>query len=218
MKSSAAKFIILIFLVLPSCKFGFVIGPWENGIIPYYLKGEFSDTDVANIKTAMAGWENVCGVKFEEVTPRSSAYCIYRVGVNEWSSSVGENNSTCHMVFGKSYSNTGVIMHELGHCLGLEHEHQRPDRDSYVTILWDNILTEKDFNFVIIDNPLLVEQDYTYDYKSIMHYNKYAFSKNGKATIVSKDGTTIDPSETITDLDAAKAQAIYGPPLTSTDE
>lgn len=33
----------------------------------------------------------------------------------------------------------GEITHEVMHILGFSHEHTRPDRDRYVTVLWDNI-------------------------------------------------------------------------------
>ncbi|MFH0976037.1 MAG: M12 family metallopeptidase [Spirochaetota bacterium] len=206
-------YIIFIFLLFQACTFDFTIGKWEDGIIPYYLKGEFSSQDEQNISDAMRCWESVCGVKFVKVSPRSSAYAIIRVSAQEWQSSIGENNSQCRMIFGRSYSDISVIVHELGHCLGLVHEHQRPDRDLYVNIIWNNILTGKDYNFDLIDNPLYIEQKFEYDYLSIMHYDKTAFSINGSPTIVSKTANQIDPSEEITDLDAARAREIYGPPF-----
>merc|ERR1711974_223783 len=39
----------------------------------------------------------------------------------------------------KGCERSGTIIHELIHAWGFFHEHQRPDRDNFVKILWENI-------------------------------------------------------------------------------
>ena len=34
----------------------------------------------------------------------------------------------------------GLVLHEFGHAIGYYHEHNRPDRDDTVEIMWDNIV------------------------------------------------------------------------------
>ncbi|CAF4969339.1 unnamed protein product [Rotaria sp. Silwood1] len=41
----------------------------------------------------------------------------------------------------------GVILHELLHALGFAHEQTRPDRDHYVRINYQNILSGQEHNF-----------------------------------------------------------------------
>ena len=42
----------------------------------------------------------------------------------------------------------GVIIHELMHALGFLHEQSRNDRDSYVTVNYDNLKEGRDINWV----------------------------------------------------------------------
>ena len=64
------------------------------------------------------------------------------------------------------------------HALGFAHEHNRPDRDDYITIKWDNIQpgnTKRNFkNFKKMKSSWLT-WDLPYDGKSIMHYKYYMF-------------------------------------------
>ena len=69
-------------------------------------------------------------------------------------------------------------MHEIGHALGLWHEQSRPDRDSYVTILWQNIITSKRVNFQKRNEKHIDYQGSEYDYGSIMHYRNNEFVKS----------------------------------------
>merc|ERR1719494_146717 len=69
------------------------------------------------------------------------------------------------------------------HALGFHHEHSRYDRDNYVNILWWNVRPGAEKNFEV--NSLEEQNTFNlpYDYDSILHYNKKAYSKNGEDTI-----------------------------------
>ena len=86
----------------------------------------------------------------------------------------------------------GAIQHELLHVLGLFHEHSRPDRDQYVDILWDNIDPAFELNFKKGTDEYMETFGLPYDYKSLMHYPKNAFSNNGNYTIISKEDPKMD--------------------------
>ena len=81
----------------------------------------------------------------------------------------------------------GIIVHEIGHNLGLWHEHTRPDRDDYVTVHEENVIDVSMENFVKRKASTVNMQGVDYDFGSIMHYRADAFSKNGKDTIEVKN-------------------------------
>ena len=43
-----------------------------------------------------------------------------------------------------------VIQHEIMHAIGFYHEHNRPDRDNFITVVEANVLVGKENNFDII--------------------------------------------------------------------
>jgi hypothetical protein len=83
----------------------------------------------------------------------------------------------------------GNIMHEVMHAVGFQHEQCRPDRKDFIDIIWDNIEQENEDEFckVIPDGQVIGE----YDYGSIMHYGRTAFSANGLDTIVPTDPSAV---------------------------
>ena len=78
-------------------------------------------------------------------------------------------------------------MHELTHAIGFWHMQSATDRDNFVTIQWGNIQKGTEYNFDKLSASQASHFGVAYDYSSIMHYDRYAFSANGKPTIVPKD-------------------------------
>ena len=64
----------------------------------------------------------------------------------------------------------GVLLHELGHSLGFFHEQTRPDRDSYIQIVWENMIASAHLNFIRYSSYEINSLSIPYDYASIMHY------------------------------------------------
>jgi len=83
----------------------------------------------------------------------------------------------------------GTITHEMLHILGLGHEHQRPDRDDFVTIRFDKIQPGLEYNFHRLDDTAFttfgIPYD-CYDFGSVLHYPRTAFSTDGSDTVIPK--------------------------------
>ena len=90
---------------------------------------------------------------------------------------------------------------------GYFHEQSRSDRDDYVIINWDNIIDDQKSQFHRCDK--CDNQDTPYDYKSVMHYDPYDFSKNGRPTITAKNNGKIEPTNGFSHYDLVGLNKIY---------
>ncbi|MBI1746041.1 MAG: M12 family metallopeptidase [Acidobacteria bacterium] len=76
-----------------------------------------------------------------------------------------------------------TLLHEMGHTLGLWHEQSRADRDTYIDVQFRNIIKGSQSNFdQLLDNAQSLG---LYDYRSLMHYEAYGFTRNGEPTLES---------------------------------
>lgn len=90
--------------------------------------------------------------------------------------------SLAHSNSGTCVTN-GVVVHELLHALGLYHMQSSSNRDEFVRINLENVLSGYEHNFLRYDSNTVGLFSTVYDYDSIMHYNRNAFSRNGRDTI-----------------------------------
>lgn len=175
---------------------------WLGGVVPFQADCGLERNELALFSRAMKHIEEKTIVRFERYDPSKHDNWVILADYveNVANSYVGRmkekgwqriNLDTAWVVGGHDL---GSAIHELVHALGWEHTQARPDRDSYVTINRNNIEDGKENNFDIAESAVYkaVQKCREYDYGSIMHYPKSAFSMNGENTITTKDPSKQD--------------------------
>jgi hypothetical protein len=159
---------------------------WPAGIVPY----RFDPTQVSNgtitaakmqqFRDGVAEWAAFANLHFNEFTgtPPSNFVTVQEMAGGEggFSSSVGMAGGEQFVQFGPNSWNRGTVCHEVGHAIGLYHEQQRDDRDTYVVILSQNIISGSEPNFAKLPGGSVAQG--AYDFYSVMHYARNALSRD----------------------------------------
>jgi hypothetical protein len=157
---------------------------WPGGIIAY----RFDPTQVSNgtitaakmqqFRDGIAEWAAFANVHFNEFTgapPTNYVTVQENASISGgFSSSVGMAGGEQFVQFGPLAWNRGTVCHEVGHAIGLYHEQQRDDRDSFVVILTQNIIPGQEGNFAKLPGGSTAQG--AYDFYSVMHYARNALS------------------------------------------
>jgi hypothetical protein len=108
--------------------------------------------------------------------------------------------------------NKGTVIHELCHALCVAHEQNRADRNQFVRIQADKIYPGYESQFAQLFGE---GKDLNhYDYASIMHYPRNAFSKDGSDTIIPvQAGVVIGQRTSLSAGDIAGLNEIYADEL-----
>ena len=174
--------------------------------------------NISYARSAMREWENAMNNvrKFVEIpdngwnrfawgtgtdyhvalsTSSTPNVCVSSVGAVPW--------AYVHMC---ANVDEGDFLHELGHTLGLLHEHQRPDRDDYIVINTQNIEDGAQAQFMKIGKVYG-----PFDFNSIMLYDSYSFAKNKAIATMTKksDGSKWTEPNVLSTQDKINIKLIY---------
>jgi hypothetical protein len=188
---------------------------WPDGRIPYVMIG-FTGEEMAEIWRAMLTWESVSGDKikfinlsYADKNDDTRTLFIYKNNFSKDSIAFGLgyfSNKQNVMFIGEPQKQRSIL-HELGHVIGLHHEHQRPDRDLYITIHWSLISgLFAATQFTYDESPFYNYRKYPYDFQSIMHYRK------SECPAIDSHGHEIG-NDTISIIDALKVRDMYNEPM-----
>jgi len=192
----------------------FILQTWPDGVVPYDFDAEVSELNRGRARAAMDEIMEHSGVRFVERTSQPD-YVRFRNGSGN-SSSLGRRGGRQFLTM-SSWHVRFIIVHELMHALGDNHEHQRPDRDDYVVINFENIEEGRAGNFSL--RPLAAPEG-PYDFESVMHYSRFGFSSNGLETISLRPEyvsftSLVGQRAYLSDGDILGLRARYGTPLRS---
>jgi hypothetical protein len=204
--------------------------PWPGGVIPY----DDSKLDAHQkemVRRAMQRWLDT-GANIRFVPRTNEVEYVFFTGRTD------AGNNTSHVGFRQGQRTDINItafwwrelewmpVHELGHVLGFFHEHQRWDRDGFVTIHYENIKPGRAHDYDWIAKTNWIESSTGYDYRSIMHY-RVCWASDCEAKCKDGDGSSpcavIDPKGTnfdgvigqwgdngVSATDAERLRLVYG--------
>lgn len=165
---------------------------WPDGVVPYVVAG---DAFPARVAAAIEHWEANTSLRFVPYDParHSSWVRFVRINGEACFSSVGRTGGK-QLIKLSDICTPGLIVHEIGHAVGLLHEHTRSDRDDHVVYHRADVDPEYAGNYSRRESSN--GNIGPYDIRSVMHYASSYFSITGKPVLTRK-ANGIDTGERI---------------------
>ncbi|MBQ7751168.1 MAG: DUF4377 domain-containing protein [Bacteroidales bacterium] len=165
----------------------------------------------SKVQQAISEWESKTSLNFINSTGSGNYILFIHSSNGTFSSSIG-------MAGGEQYislyygDTAGNAIHEIGHAVGLFHEHCRSDRDEYMTYYPENLLFSSDSTqFSKYQNGFNIGD---LDFSSIMLYPSDAYASPGLYTLLNNDGLSFSCQRSyLSSGDVAGVASIYGPPF-----
>lgn len=186
---------------------------WPKRTIPYSIDQNLPDKD--RVVRAVAHWNSRTSIRFV-ARIKEADYLLVTRKPGCIVSDVGRRGGEQCVSLGDSCS-VGSIIHELGHTVGLWHEHCRGDRNRFVTIDFTNIEDGCEDNFTqnsISGKPAATVDLGAYDYGSIMHYPVGAFPIDPAFPVITAlkplpAGVTMGQRDKLSAGDLAAVETMY---------
>lgn len=138
---------------------------WPAGVVPYEINQDLAN--IVGIETAMRRYEALTNIRFV-------GRLFQKDFIRFSPQTAGEANAREGRKGGEQFVNAslddvGTLLHELGHTVGLMHEHQRDDRDDFIIFHPERLNPGQDPGQ--FEKKATEQRTGSYDFRGIMHYN-----------------------------------------------
>lgn len=183
---------------------------WHNGIVFYSIDFSLTPRNHITLIRAIKEFEKRTCIRFRK-RKREYDYVVFTSRHDGCFSYIGRRGGRQILNVGKRCRKLGTYEHEIMHALGIVHEHSRADRDDYIKINFKNIKSKNLRNFQKYDYYQTDNLNVQFNYASVMLYPNYAFSKNGKDTImaVSQPGLKFGQRKQFSVSDVKQINRLY---------
>ena len=148
---------------------------WPEGVVPYVIDSDVSAEQRHRIEEAIRAWNDKTVLSLVVRATESNYVRFSNVASGHCRSKVGMAGGEQEISLPPRGCSVNAVVHEIGHVAGLWHEHQREDRDEYVTVLYENLDPSRQSAYPA-KHPALGP----YDYASAMHYHPQGDAWNGR--------------------------------------
>ncbi|MEQ1634736.1 MAG: M12 family metallopeptidase, partial [Planctomycetota bacterium] len=152
---------------------------WVGGVVPFALDPSVSPAMAASLQLAMQEISSRVRVQFVPRTTENDYVMVRDATIN--SSPIGRQGGM-QLLYIANWNATFEVVHACMHVLGFWHEHQRPDRDTYVQVQTANVDPLRAVEFAMV--PIGVTYNLPYDFGSVMHFGAGEGSANGQPTLL----------------------------------
>ncbi|MCY4597303.1 MAG: M12 family metallopeptidase, partial [Bryobacterales bacterium] len=138
---------------------------WPGGVVPYVIDPGFTAETSGAIQAAVDEWNSRTVIALVERTTESEFVRFRAAEDGPCRAGAGRRVGRETGIWLPDSCSVGTVIHEIGHAVGLWHEHQRVDRDQYIVVS-----DRHTYGFLDSAYIAFAPAGGPYDYASIMHY------------------------------------------------
>jgi len=157
---------------------------WANNTIPYVIDNDLSDNVKQLVADAATSISTSTNLQLRPKENDDRHWVVFKPMLRKNTNVAGTSMLGRRLRPGGQYIRLrddtvmieGIIIHEVLHAAGFMHEHNRSDRDDYITIDYSNVKLGYRREFRKEKESM---NETPYDFRSIMHYHRRAYGKIG---------------------------------------